>query len=516
MHRKDRLAPLLYSALGGLVTGLVILSAVAIADQDPSTDGVPRLIPYRGTLEQDGQPYDGGISMIFRIHDETDTLVFEELQQVQVFQGRFSVLLGSTGEEAVLALSRAVADADSLFLSIALRQGDAAETLLANRQRFLPVPYAFWTTASTDFHVGNSLSVAGHAEAGTLGVSGQASVATLGVLEGATVGGDLGVGGELSAGGDIVSAGNLEMEGRFINFRARDGVGDGGNLAFHGGGDILVLNNDGDFRDMWIEGQYLTLVAPTLRFRTDDGHYLPAMSLTENTLWLNKDGGITQGVRVDGRLMVAGPLHSKGNEIVFAAQSGSGNAGEVAYRGDNDTLVINRGGGFAGGTQVDGRLAVGGSLVVANAERPGRVALSADADDDMLYVNEHWNFRDGVRVNGRFHSSASHMRDMLVWSSKAESYVTMAAWFNRHCRIYLGHQNLCEDDCPAPGANPVNWGWASGEECYACAQGDNDCDNVCLYDAPDEGGIAHNWVGLQFTGDVASEDKMFIGFKCVD
>ena len=502
--------PILVSSLGSaVVAALLVTTLSASADRSPATDGVPRLIPYRGTLEQDGQPYDGGISMVFRIHDETDTLVFEELQQVQVFQGRFSVLLGSTGEEAVLALSRAVADADSLFLSIALRQGDAAETLLANRQRFLPVPYAFWTTASTDLHVGNSLSVAGHAEAGTLGVSGQASVATLGVLEGATVGGDLGVGGELSAGGDLVVGGDLDLVGRNVRFRARDGVGDGGTALSHGGGDILVINSDGTFRDAWVEGSTLTLVAPSLRFKRD-ADYLDALTLRPDGLYLGYNRRIPGGIVADGNFTVTGSMILAHHNLFFGA-AGDSDGGTIVHRGDGDTLVVNASGTFAGGTRVESPLAVRGSVTVTNPADVGAVAVSTDANGNWLHLNQGGGFSAGTRVNGDLYSASSYMQGMQLWSSKLNSYVSVATWISRHCRLYFGHDDGCRDGCPGEGNNPSNWGWVDDGACGVAGDANGEC-----HSARDEDGLSHRWLALQLGGDVNGDDRLFVGFKCVD
>jgi len=510
MRRDSRLTPLLYSALGGLITGAVVLAGVAIADQDPGTDGVPRVLPYRGTLEQDGAPFDGGLTMTFRLHDEADTLVFEEAQQVEVYQGRFSVLLGSTGEQAVQTLGLAVSNADELYLSIGLTQGDGPEVPLGNRQRFLPVPYALWSTASTDFSVGRNLSVAGHAEAGTLGVSGQASVATLGVLEGAEIGGDLHADGAASTGGNLTVGGGVLVGGRHIEFGAIDELTDGGIALSNGGGDILVINNDGGFRDTWVEGDTFTLVAPTLRFR-DDGAYPEALTLREDTLWLNRNGRITQRTRVDGRLMVAGPLHSKGNELVFAEQSDSDNAGGIAYRGDDDTLIINRSGGFAGGTRIDGHLHVDGELRITSdddetgaALRVERVGGVMGGNFTRVRLNPDDAF-DGVEVTGLLQASDGALigGPMIMWSSKAGGYVTLADWFNRHCRLYLGWSNN-------NGETPDKWGWTEGAN-HGCNV-DNSEDSVCAA-GPDG---RFTWVSVNADGDMDGQDDMYVGFVCED
>ncbi len=515
-RRKDTVLTAIVSTT---LTALLILGVTALADQDSATDGVPRLIPYRGTLEQDGQPYDGGITMVFRIHDEADALVFEEAQEVQVFQGRFSVLLGSTGPDPLAALTAAVTDADQLFLSVALRRGDDAETLLSNRQRFLPVPYALWTTASTDLRVGNTLNVAGHTDSGTLGVSGQASVGSLGVLDDAVVGGGLSAGGDLraaaalSSGGDVTVGDDLELGGRFINFRARDGVGDGGNLAFHGSDDILVLNNGGGFRDVRIEGDTLTLVAPTLRFRTAPGQYVEALSLRGDTLWLNRGGGIAQGTQVAGRLLIQGSLQLGGNEFMFSTREGHSGAGMIAFRGANDTLILNRNSSFAGGTQIDGDLHLNGStLDLTSDDNHHGSALRAETRPALfggelhtMTLNPDGEF-DSVTVEGTLQATT-----MMVYSSKADMNVPLSMWFNLHCTLYFGIQNQCEAGCPGEGNNPSNWGWTNEEECGLAGDAVGSC-----FTAADSDNISHRWLGLSGEGDINANDRFFVSFKCVD
>ena len=206
-----------------IVTAVLVSSVSAFADSDPATDAVPRLIPYHGTLDKDGTPVTGSISMIFRLYDASDpsTPVWEETQEdVAIHRGRFSVLLGATGTQA--ALAKAITDADDLSMAVVLKTA-TEEIPLANRKRFLPMPYALWTTASTDFHVGNNLTVGNGVSVGnglTVGSGlavGEAAGAQ--IVGNSSIDGDLTVSQTLTAGsaqvtGDAGVQGNLDVGGR--------------------------------------------------------------------------------------------------------------------------------------------------------------------------------------------------------------------------------------------------------------------------------------------------------------
>ena len=139
--------------VGSLMTAFLVTAVTAIADGNPATDQVPRLIHYTGTLERDGGAFTGDLPMTFTVYDGADD-VWSETQHVSVYAGRFSVMLGATAGGA--SLSQVVGGADDLYLEIGLdTNGDeeGGEVTLANRQRFLPAPFALWTTAATNFRV---------------------------------------------------------------------------------------------------------------------------------------------------------------------------------------------------------------------------------------------------------------------------------------------------------------------------------------------------------------------------
>ncbi len=152
MNRRDLLLVVVTSIATTFATTALFLGAQAFADGQPSTDGVPRQIPYRGTLEKDGEPVSGTVSMTFSLFDGlADTEAdWSETQLVTVYAGEFSVLLGASSAMAAATLEAVVANADDLYLSVALQTGDGVSVPLSNRQRFLPVPFALWTPNATN------------------------------------------------------------------------------------------------------------------------------------------------------------------------------------------------------------------------------------------------------------------------------------------------------------------------------------------------------------------------------
>jgi hypothetical protein len=164
---NKKLYTFLAAITGGAIALTLTLAHTALADSNPATDQVPKLIPYQGTLEKDGVGVTAQIPMTFSIFDgaAATTAVWTERQTVNVYAGRFMALLGSTTANSATNLAKAITDADNLYLSVTLNNpsGDVA---LSNRQRFLPVPFALWTTAAADFKVGRNLTVATDISAG--------------------------------------------------------------------------------------------------------------------------------------------------------------------------------------------------------------------------------------------------------------------------------------------------------------------------------------------------------------
>lgn len=250
----------------------LFIGSTARSDGDPATDSVPRYIPYQGSLQRDGQPVNGTLSMGFRLYDGATATnpAWSETLSVPLYEGRFSVILGSSSAQSVVDLSRVISQADDVYLEVVI-DPDGAATVLNGRQRFLPVPYAIWTTAATDFSVGRKLTVNGGAE--IHGVDNDGSQAALKVhssngdmlidsneidstndtlylnhnsqkpLE---VGGDTEINGKFNVSEDAALQKNLTIFGTDVVFGDNPDRGPGGRALVHDGNDSLVINYHGD------------------------------------------------------------------------------------------------------------------------------------------------------------------------------------------------------------------------------------------------------------------------------
>ena len=223
---SERIKTMLIALTGGLFSAIVVLGVSAIADNNPGTDNVPKLIPYNGTLEKDGHVINDAVKLHFRIFDGKDAQnpVWEEQLTVQVYHGRFTALLGSSSPESSANLAKVINNADDLYLGIGVVTS-SGEVQLSNRQRFLPVPYALWTTASTDFKVGHDLTVSHNISAG----------------------GDASVGGALSVAGNTTLEDDLTINGTDLVFSPTQDRGNGGRALVHHFDDTLVINFGKDF-----------------------------------------------------------------------------------------------------------------------------------------------------------------------------------------------------------------------------------------------------------------------------
>ena len=162
---------------GGMLFGV----ASAVADGLNSTQtvvGSDIIMPYDGYLMVDSAPLTGTRTIKFDLYQDATggTAIWTETQTVNLYNGRFSVGLGSAA-----SLTNTILDAEKLYLSMTVvevdAQGNAIEVELSGRQAIEPAPFAAWSANSADFNVGGALSVAGNAGVtGNLGVTGTVSV----------------------------------------------------------------------------------------------------------------------------------------------------------------------------------------------------------------------------------------------------------------------------------------------------------------------------------------------------
>ena len=235
-HSTSRVA----AAAGGMLLGiLVMIGLSAMADGDPTTDTVPRMLPYTGTLEQNGQPVnavgENAIHILFSLYDAADAEapVYNQPLRLEVYAGRFTATIGPVGlgpNNEEVAIADVVAAADDLHLGMTLLGDpeDPEDDLpLTNRQRIMATPYAMWSTSATHLVVNNSLTVAGPAD----------------------LNGGVHVTGDSVLSGDLDVDGLATIHGVNLGFApwSDNSVGDGGAAIRNDNGDhqklMLVGNN---------------------------------------------------------------------------------------------------------------------------------------------------------------------------------------------------------------------------------------------------------------------------------
>lgn len=226
------------------------------ADGNPATNNVPQQIPYNGTLELDGAPFNGQVRIRFEIFDGPGDAAADWSGEydVAVYNGAFSVLLGPGGSTS---LPDILANADNFQLGMTLLSvgGVALDTpvALTGRQALLPVPFALHAQEAADFAVNRDLLVARNADVtGTTrlrgAVTADSSIAATGALSGASlsVTGAATVGGAVTAASaDIngaATAHSLTLDGA-SNFIA----GSGATWAIRNGAtNAMTIETDGD------------------------------------------------------------------------------------------------------------------------------------------------------------------------------------------------------------------------------------------------------------------------------
>ncbi|MEO1273264.1 MAG: hypothetical protein AAFX99_34695, partial [Myxococcota bacterium] len=110
--------------LVGLVLGIATTLALsAMADGDPTTDDVPRTLPYQGRLELNGEPInatgDDALHIMFELYDGPTANVptYRQSLVVEVYAGRFTATIGPSGldaNDAEVFIDDIIANADDL------------------------------------------------------------------------------------------------------------------------------------------------------------------------------------------------------------------------------------------------------------------------------------------------------------------------------------------------------------------------------------------------------------------
>ena len=151
-----------------LIGGLVCSATIALADGQNDTQSIVStdiIVPYDGYLMVDSAPLTGVRTIKFDLWNTATggTSIWTETQTVNLYNGRFSVGLGSSS-----SLTSTILDAEKIWLSMTVIETDAngnqVEVELSGRQSIEPAPFAAWSMNSADFNVAGNLDVKGDIE----------------------------------------------------------------------------------------------------------------------------------------------------------------------------------------------------------------------------------------------------------------------------------------------------------------------------------------------------------------
>jgi cytoskeletal protein CcmA (bactofilin family) len=244
----------------GILLGGVLFSVVNVmADLNPDIQGIPQVIPYQGVLELNGQPVnrmgDQAMWIDFQIHETLNSQAYRYSQriQVEVYQGRFTALIGPSGQNQAgqtVYLTDIISSSSQLYLGMILLgdnlESDDDDILMSNRQRLMSTPYAMWASGASQFTVQQDLNVGGTVRASQVQVNGQLSAT--GDLNTST---NLNVQGNINGNGGLVLGGNASIGGAYLALGINDGLGvgnrSGQRALVHETGDVLTLNYEEDF-----------------------------------------------------------------------------------------------------------------------------------------------------------------------------------------------------------------------------------------------------------------------------
>ncbi|MCA9565624.1 MAG: hypothetical protein KC561_19135, partial [Myxococcales bacterium] len=226
-------------------TAFTLLVCSIFAGHVAWADDVPRVIPYSGYLEIDGEPYNGDAQFRFRLYDAGGTLEWGETYSgddtVPVVDGHFDVYLGAvTG-----GLAGDFLRAEYLTLRIYYKEeGHSGYTRVYPDQVIVPVPYALWTTASGPLTVNGTLDLGSQATfSGDIDVDGNVALNSNGsiVAQGTVSGTSLEAYGIFDADGvdaTVDVTGQLTVTDQFLV--------DGGDLLLRDSIPVLSTEDSGD------------------------------------------------------------------------------------------------------------------------------------------------------------------------------------------------------------------------------------------------------------------------------
>jgi hypothetical protein len=223
------------------VLPVLVVGVVVLADNNPATDQVKRMVGYQGWLDRDGVPVSGPVDLVLGLYadDTSPSPIYRQCFSTTASAGRFHVVLGPqgvTGGDGVgcagtpVSLATVIADANDLHVGVSVSDRQAGLVALRGRQRILPVPYTFWATEAADFRVNQDLTVVRNAAVsgtltagalalnGNLGVTG--NVQATGSVSGRTLGGTYTPPYDVWGASPAVGAGGAAIYNEGTNYKA--------------------------------------------------------------------------------------------------------------------------------------------------------------------------------------------------------------------------------------------------------------------------------------------------------
>lgn len=149
---------ILWLTLGLLVGSAAAMSLTSLASGD-GPDGVPRVMPYDGYLELDGEAYQGQVDLQVTLTNATGSERWtEQHSDVEVRGGQFGLLVGSSQGEVPAWLFETTA----IYLQLATRaQGEESFVALEGQRRVTPAAFAWWSAEADHYKANGTVTALG-------------------------------------------------------------------------------------------------------------------------------------------------------------------------------------------------------------------------------------------------------------------------------------------------------------------------------------------------------------------
>ncbi len=352
----------------GLAAGVLLALGLGVVAQDDELDTDPRVIPYNGVLNFNGETFTGLVDLRLDVTDDEGCSFEEEHADVEVFAGRFSLDIG----QVIGGVPVCVFNSDRIFVEVGVRNGDeeGPYAVLGGRQKINPAPFAYWAAEGSNFQTDNGAQVTGD-----LTILGQTTLQTL----------------------STISLSTTDIQGPISNTNGSVTMNDTVRIS-----GVLGTDNDPLLIDtpVQFDGAFLTDV------QLNGGLDLTGTLGANNVVDFTVAGGmeITGGVTGQNNVVVRGTLSDSNSTSVTIADglqvNGGMNVNNAVSMGNNLRVEgsINRNGGDVSindGLSVTNSAVIGGDLQVngqAMRVSHNRVpsngsTLGRSADDSVCFIS---------------------------------------------------------------------------------------------------------------------------------